>query len=105
MLLIWEVLDCLTHWHKMAEWYIYESVQRTNVASDNGLLPDWCQVIWNNAIILSIRPRGTYFSEVLFKIQKFSFKEMHLKMLSAKWRPFFLGLNVLAHCGQGPDSI
>ena len=31
----------------------------------------------------------------LFKIRRFSFKEMHLKMLSAKWRPFCLGLNVL----------
>ena len=41
-----------------------------------------------------IKPSGTYFSDVLFKIQKFSFKEMHLKMLPAKWRSFWLGLNV-----------
>ena len=34
-------------------------------------------------------------SEILFKIQKFSFQEMHVKMLSSKWRPFCLGLNVL----------
>ena len=31
--------------------------------------------------------QGTYFNDILFKIQKFSFKEMHLEM-SAKWRPF-----------------
>ena len=30
----------------------------------------------------------------MFKILKFSFKEMHLKMSSAKWRPFCLGLKV-----------
>ena len=34
-------------------------------------------------------------SEILFKILKFSFKEMHLKMWSAKRRPSCLGLNVL----------
>ena len=30
----------------------------------------------------------TNFSEILIKIQNFSFTEMHLKILSAKWRPF-----------------
>ena len=34
---------------------------------------------------------------------KFSFQEMHLKMLSAKWRPFCLCLNVLTLLGA--DSI
>ena len=48
-----------------------------------------------SAAILSIRHDGTYFSEILFKIEKFSFKEMHLKTSSAKWRPFSLVLNVL----------
>ena len=38
-----------------------------------------------------------YFGEILFKIQTFSFKEMHLKMSSAKWRPFCHGLNVSIH--------
>ena len=40
--------------------------------------------------------QGTYFSETLSKIQKFSVKEMHLKMSSAKWRSFCLGFNVLS---------
>ena len=30
---------------------------------------------------------------------RFSFKKMHLKMASAKWRPFYLDLIVLTHCG------
>ena len=48
--------------------------------SDNGLSPDWRQVIiWNNAGILLIGPIGTNFSEILFKIDTFSFKKMHLK--------------------------
>ena len=74
----------------------YVSVKHTNIASDNGLSPIWRQaIISTNAAILSIRPQGTYFSEILSKIWKFLFKKMHLKMSSAKWRPFCLGLNVL----------
>ena len=68
----------------------------TIVGSDNGLLPGRRKaIIWTNADILSIRPQGIYFNEILFEIQKFSFKKTHLKMLSGKWRPFCLGLHVL----------
>ena len=35
------------------------------------------------------------FCEILSKIHTFSFKKMHLKIFSAKRRPFCLGLNVL----------
>ena len=44
-----------------------------------------------------IGPLGTNFSEILIGVQTFSSKKMHLKMPSAKWRPFCLGLNVLTH--------
>ena len=50
-------------------------------------------IIWTIDDMLSI-PSGTHFNEILFVIQKFSFKEMHLKISSAKWRPFCRGLNV-----------
>ena len=36
-----------------------------------------------------------YFNENLINVQQFSLKELHVKMSSAKWRPFCLGLNVL----------
>ena len=52
-------------------------------------------IIWNNAGILSISLFGTNFSEILIEILTFSFEKMRLKMSSAKWRPFCLGLNVL----------
>ena len=52
-------------------------------------------IIWTNAGILLIRPLGTNFNEILIGNQTFSFKKIHLKMSSAKWRPFCLGLNVL----------
>ena len=68
----------------------------TIVGPDNGLSPGRRQaIIWTNARILVIGPWGTNFSEILIGIQTFSFKKMHLKMSSAKWLPFCLGLNVL----------
>ena len=67
----------------------------TIIGPDNGLSPDRRQaIIWTNAEILLIGPLGKNFSEILTGIQTFSFKKMHLKMSSAKCRPFFLGLNV-----------
>ena len=61
----------------------------TNIGSDNGLSPSRRQaIIWTNAGILLIGPLGTNFSEILIGIQTFSFKKMHLKMSSAKWRLF-----------------
>ena len=76
-----------------AEWRIYK---QTIIGSDNGLSPGRCKVIiWTNAGILLIGPLGTNFSEILIGIQAFLFKKMHLKMSSAKWRPFCLSLSVL----------
>ena len=71
----------------------------TIIDSDNGLSPGWCQVIiWASAGILLIEHLWTNFSEILIKIYTFSFKKMHLKMLSVKWQPFCISLNVLTKC-------
>ena len=68
----------------------------TTIGSDNGLSPDRRQaIIWTNAGILLIGPLWTNFSEISIKSPTFSFKKMRLKVTSAKWWPFFLGLNVL----------
>ena len=68
----------------------------TIIGSDNGLSPGWRQaIIWTNAGILLFGPLGSYFCEILIEIDIFSFKKMHLKLSSAKWRPSCLGLNVL----------
>ena len=49
-----------------------------------------CQAITStNADLLSTGPLGTNFSEIRIKITKFSFMKMHLKISSAKWRPFW----------------
>ena len=62
------------------------------------LSPDRRQaIIRTNAGILLIEPLWTNFSEISIEIHTFSFKEMHLKMSSGKWRPFCLGPNVLTH--------
>ena len=78
-----------------AEWHTYASVQHIYIASENSLSHALSKAfIWTSAVILSVRPRGTYFSEILCKIQKFSFKKIHFKMSSAKWWPFCICLNV-----------
>ena len=41
--------------------------------------------------LLPTGPLGTNFSEILIIIQNFSFTKMHLKISSAKWRPFCPG--------------
>ena len=44
-----------------------------------------------------VGPLGTNFSEILIRIQAFSFKKIRSKMSSAKWHPFCLGPNVLSY--------
>ena len=69
----------------------------TIIGSDNGLSPGRRQaIIWTNAEILLIRTLGTNFSEILGELHSFWFSKMYLKMSSAKWRLFGLGLNELS---------
>ena len=85
--------DGLTHWGRVT--HICVSKLHT-IGSDNGLSPGRRQaIIRTNAGILLIRTLGTNFSDILGEIHSFSFSKMHLKMSSAKWRLFGLGLNEL----------
>ena len=86
----------LSHWDRVTHICISKL---TIIGSDNGLSPGWYQaIIWTNARILLVGTLGTNFSEILIEIQTFSLKKMRLKMSSAKWRPFRLGINVLNEC-------
>ena len=68
----------------------------TIIGSNNGLSPGRRQaIIWTNAGILLIGPLWTNFREIWIEIPTFSFKKMHLKVSSAKRRPFCVDLNVL----------
>ena len=96
-MLHWPVFDfeicLLNHWGRVTHICVSKL---TIIGSDNGLSPDRHQaIIWTNEGLLLIRPLGTNFSEILLETDTFSFKKMRLKLLSAKWRPFCLGLNVL----------
>ena len=83
----------LTHWGRVTHVCVSKL---TIIGPDNGLSPGRRQaIIWTEDGILLIRPLGTNFSEILIESHSFSFKEMHLKMSSGKWRPFCLGFNVL----------
>ena len=83
----------LTHWGRVTHICVSKL---TIIGSDDGLPPGRRQAIsWTNAGILLIRTLATNFSEILSEIHAFSYKKMHLKMSSAKWRPFCLGLKML----------
>ena len=83
----------LTHWGRVTHICVSKLII---IGSDNGLSPGRRQaIIWTNVGILLSGPLGTNFSEILTGIETFSFTKMHLKMSSAKWRPFCLCLNVL----------
>ena len=96
---VWPVLNncCmgLTHWGRVRHICVSKI---TIIGSDKGLSPGWRQaIIWNSAGILLIRPLGTNFSEILIGVKTFSFTNKELKMSSAKWCPFCLGLNGSIH--------
>ena len=91
------VAFALTHWGRVTHIRVGKL---TNIGSDNGLSPGRRQAItWTNVEILLIGPLGTHFSEMLIECHTFSFKKIHLKISSGKWRHFCLGLNVLTHNG------
>ena len=80
--------------------HIYVS-KLTTIGSDNGLSPGRRQaIIWTNDGILLIRNFRTHFSEIVSEIHTFSFKKMHFKMSSGKWRSSCLGLNASKHFGH-----
>ena len=80
----------LTHWGRVTHICVGKL---TIIGSDNGLSPERRQaIIWTNAGIFFIRPLGTNFSEISIEINTFSFKKMHFKMSSGKWRPFVSAL-------------
>ena len=84
----------LTHWGRVTHIYV---TKISIIGSGNGLSSDRRQaIIWTNAGILLIGTLGTNVNEILIEIDKCSFKNIHLKMSSGKWRPFCLGLNVLS---------
>ena len=94
----WQFYVLLTHWGRVTHICVSEL---TIIGSDNDLSPGWRQaIIWTNDGILFIEPLETNFSEILIGIQIFSFKKMCLKMSSAKWRQFCLGVNVLKGAGN-----
>ena len=96
-------MQYLTHWGRAKHICVGKLII---IGSDNGLSPGRRQaIIWTNAEILLIGPLGTNFNEILIKIHTFSFKKMHLKISSAKWRPFCLGLNVLINTMAADDLV
>ena len=86
-------LNTLTRWGRVTHICVGNS---TIIGSDNGLSPGrapshYLNQCWN----IVNRTLGNKLQWNLNAIETFSFKEMHLKLSSAKWRPFCIGLSVL----------
>ena len=76
----------------LSQWRICASVNRISIGSGNGLPPVWRQTItWINTDLVSILPLRKNHSEILMKIQNFSFMKMNLKMSSANGSHFVWG--------------
>ena len=72
--------QCVKTWVKLHSWKLFLG---------NGLSPGHHQAITStNADLLPIGNLGTKFGEIEINIQIILFKEMLLKMSSAKWWPF-----------------
>ena len=82
-----------THWGRVTHIWVSKL---TIIGSGDGLSPGWPQaIIWTDAGILLFGHLGSNFNKILIKIRTLSFKNMHLKKSSGKWRSFYRGLNVL----------
>ena len=93
----WDCTIVLTLWGRVTHICVSKIII---IGSDTGLPPGQRQaIIRTNAYILLIGPLGTNFSEILVEILTKSFMKIRLKVSSAKWWPFCLGLNVLT-CPQ-----
>ena len=92
-----------THWGRVTHICVG---RLTIIGSDNALSPERRQgIFWTNAGLLLIGPLGTNINEISIEIQTFSLKKRHLKMSSAIWRPFCLGLNVSMPTKQRPLDL
>ena len=93
------MLPLFTHWDRVTHICVSKLI---TIVADDGLLPSRHQaIICTNDGILLIRILGTNSNEILSEILTYPFKKMHLKISSAKWWTFCLGLDVLI---QGPHS-
>ena len=83
----WRKDVSISHFINLTEvkWRIYASVENDIIASNDGWSPIGRQVIiWTNAVLLLIAPLKTNCCDILTEYQLFSFKDMHVKMSSAK---------------------
>ena len=91
--------------HLVLDW----PLKLSHICVNNGLSPGRHQaIIWTSAGILLIGALGINLSEILIKINTFSFKKLHLKLSSGKCRPFCVGLHMLtlrSHTYTGPEHV
>ena len=88
---IWSITN-KTNYLIITHMLTYGKVDQALIPSDTGVWPDRRQAISRtNVGILAIGPLRVNSSDILMKIQLFSFKKTKFKSSSAKCRPFCLG--------------
>ena len=85
--------QCLTHRGRITHLCVNKP---GHLWLDNGCRLQRQAIVRTIARLLMIRTLGISFSEIWSKIQQFSHNKIKLKILSANWRPFCLGLSPLA---------
>ena len=88
--LVTQYVSFLAHWGRV----MHTCVSKINHHRLRQWLGRRQAIIWTSARILLIRNSETNFSGIFSEIHTFSFKKMHLKMSSANWWQFYLGLSV-----------
>ena len=84
-----DVCTIVTHWGRVTHICVGKL---TVIGSDQGLSPGRIKaIIYTNAWIVCIRTLVTTFNEILSHTHTFSFKKMHMKISSTKWRPYVQG--------------
>ena len=99
---VWISIKILLKFVPMSPIYNISSLVQIMAYADQATshyLNQWWLVYWRIHASLGlnelIQTLGTSFIVIVSKIHAFSFKKVPLKMLSAKWRQFLLGLNML----------
>ena len=90
--------------HVEAWWRIYGAANWV-IIGDNVSPVRYQDIIWTNADVLSTGRSWTNFTAMFIKIQCFYHMKIHMKISSAKSRPFCSGFNALTILDELADPL
>ena len=99
------IMSVLTQSYQCGMWFVCSTFRELAVSNLGqplfylSIMWSRCRNAYRDLWIMTIGHLGTNFSEILIEILILLIKEIHLKVLSVKWWPFCLCLNVLTYWG------